>query len=85
MDLCRQSIVFDELSDIAQCLITIRADQEVNIVRIKNRLDPAYDSANSAGYRDVVINLLLHGIEAENLGLDGHVCEVDNLTLLQNL
>jgi hypothetical protein len=39
-------------------------------------MDPAFDSARSAGYRDVVVNLQLVGKDAEQLGVERHICEV---------
>ena len=54
----------------------MHADPDIQIVRVKNRLDPAYDTAKSAGYRDVMVNLMLRGLMVGALGLDGHVCEV---------
>ncbi len=76
VDLCRQCIVFDSLSDIACCLAVIATDPAAVLVRVKNRLDPNYNSARSAGYRDVGINLRMVGYEARRMDLDGHVCEV---------
>ncbi len=48
----------------------------MQVVRIKNRLTPNYDAAQSAGYRDVAINLRLTTLEARRLGVASHVCEV---------
>ena len=60
-DFCRQAIIFDSVADITRCLNEIQNDQSVSIVRIKNRLDPQYDVAQTAGYRDVNINIrMLH-------------------------
>ena len=72
----RQSIYFESVEDLLQCLEAIAADPEVRIVRLNNRLDPDYDSAQTAGYRDVSINLLLSSPEARRLCLDWHVCEL---------
>ena len=72
VDLCREGIVFDRLSDLAACL-------EARVVRVKNRLDPAHRSGASAGYRDVALNLRLAGPAARRLGLDMHVCELQLL------
>jgi hypothetical protein len=76
VDLCRQSITFESPGDVSTCLAAIAADPAVAIARIKNRLDPQYDAAKSAGYRDVAINLRMVCPEARNLNLDQHVCEV---------
>ena len=79
VDLCRQCIVFDELAGLAACLRAIRADPDVAVVRVKNRLDPAYDARRSAGYRSVALNLRVVGPLTEGLGVDLHVCEVQLL------
>jgi hypothetical protein len=45
-------------------------------VQVKNRMDPAFDSAKTAGYRDVLVNLQLVGKDAQRLGVARHVCEL---------
>lgn len=79
VDLCRQSIVFDRAGEIASCLRAIQEDAEVQVLRIKNRLDPDYDSAQSAGYRDVLVNIRLVTPESCALGVNAHVCELQLL------
>ena len=44
MDLCRQSIVFEDVAGVAACLVALRADPDARVLRVKNRLDPAYDA-----------------------------------------
>ena len=46
------------------------------IVRVKNRLAPSCSAAQTAGYRDMVVNLTFRDDDAIRLGLDGHVCEL---------
>jgi len=75
-DICRQSIVFDSIASLQKCVEVIAADTEVTIVRVKNRLDPAYDSSLSLGYRDVAFNLRICTKEAFDLGVETHVCEL---------
>ena len=75
VDICRQSIVFDSVEGIVACLRLIEQDKDVEILRIKNRLDPAYNSSQSAGYRDVAMNIRVVTPEARALGVNGHVCE----------
>ncbi len=76
LDLCRQSIVFENIANLATCLRTIEADPDVHILRIKNRLDPSYDSLTTAGYRDVELNMLIVNQATEDLGISTHVCEM---------
>ena len=75
-DLCRQSIVFRDAAGLAGCLRAIADDPDAEVVRVKNRLDPGYDAAASAGYRDVGLNLRLLSAQARELGVEAHVCEV---------
>lgn len=77
LDICRQMIVFENIEDLSHCVAVIRQDNEVQVVRVKNRMDPDVDSVKVyAGYRDVALNLKFKTEEAETLGVDGHVCEV---------
>ena len=76
VDLCRQSIVFTSIVDLAQCLKLIEDDPEIQLERIKNRLDPAYRSVLSGGYRDVAVNLRIVSAHTVDLCLKLHVCEV---------
>lgn len=79
VDVCRQAIVFSCLKDLQQCLETVQADPDTVIVRVKNRLDPALDAHESAGYRDVLLNLRLLTPGTSSLLLDRHVCELQLL------
>mmetsp|Transcript_16961 Transcript_16961/g.26269 ORF Transcript_16961/g.26269 Transcript_16961/m.26269 type:complete len:269 (+) Transcript_16961:227-1033(+) len=76
VDICRQTIVFEEISHITHCLQTLSRDHEACIVRVKNRLHPEYQSDQSSGYRDVCINLMIRTEETEKLGISNHVCEL---------
>ncbi len=79
VDICRQSIVFDSVGGIVACLSSILQDKDVEVLRIKNKLDPAYNSAQSAGYRDVALNIRVVTPEAQALGVNAHVCELQLL------
>jgi hypothetical protein len=79
LDICRQSIVFDDLPAMTACLRTIAGDPDAEVLRIKNRLDLDFDSAQSAGYRDVSLSLCIVTEETCSLGLDSHVCELQLL------
>jgi hypothetical protein len=81
VDLCRQSIVFEHVADLVACLRIIGEDSEAELLRIKNRLDPACDAAATAGYRNVGLNLRIATGETRGLGLHWHVCEVQLLLL----
>ena len=79
VDVCRQSIVFEDLTGLADCLRAIQQDPHTDIVRVKNRLDPAFDSGLSLGYRDIAINMRVVNSETIELGVENHVCEVQLL------
>ena len=82
VDLCRQSIVFDDLQNLAACLEAISSDPEARVVRVKNRFDPSYDGNETAGYRSVSLNLKLVTSATIDLGVDLHVCELQLLHVL---
>uniref|UniRef100_A0A7S0HFA5 Uncharacterized protein n=1 Tax=Hanusia phi TaxID=3032 RepID=A0A7S0HFA5_9CRYP len=69
MDIVRQSIIFDSVLDLSTCLRVIFEDEDVEIVRVKNRLDRRYDASATAGYRDVLLNLRF-------LSAKWYVCEL---------
>lgn len=76
LDLVRQSIIVDNVEDVIRCLELVMADPELVVVRIKNRLDPGYDGVETAGYRDVSINLRIDNAMTRGLGVETHVCEL---------
>lgn len=45
-------------------------------VRIKNRLAEKYDGTETAGYRNVVVNMRIDVDLTRLLGIEGYVCEV---------
>ena len=75
-DLVRQSIVFQKAGELLRCLEEIINDKDVKVIGAKNRFRPDYDPLQSAGYRDVHLNLLLTTKLAERLGVDAHVFEI---------
>ena len=80
-DVCRQTAVFPDVASLTQCMVAIDSDPEVELVRIKNRMDQHYDSRHSAGYRDVNINLRITSPAAIHLGVNTHICEVQLVLL----
>ena len=81
LDICRQSIYFESLADVAACLAAISRDSEVVLSRIKNRFDPDLSSAASAGYRNLAVNLRIVTNETLALGIEMHICEVQLLLI----
>ncbi len=76
VDCCRHSLFFPDVSGLLAGLRTVAMDPDVEIVYIKNRLNPDYDSRSTAGYRDVLVNLRLRTLAARRLNLDHHVWEL---------
>jgi hypothetical protein len=77
LDICRDCLVFDDLEDLVVMLDRLRKDPEIKIVRIKNRLDPNYDSSTlSAGYRDVMVNIQVRNSETMSLNIEFHIAEI---------
>lgn len=76
VDVCRDMMVFERVDDISEMLDRMRQDPQIKIVRIKNRLEPSYDSSLSAGYRDVMLNIKLDNSESRGLGIQNHVAEI---------
>lgn len=76
LDVCRQMLVFAELGHLKACLQAIEHDEEILVLRVKNRLDPGYDGSQTGGFRNLSVNLQIVSPEALALGLEGHVCEL---------
>ena len=57
MDLSRVCIVCRSVAQLIHVLKTIEQDQDVLVLRYKNRLDQNYASETSGGYRDFSMNL----------------------------
>jgi hypothetical protein len=81
LDCCRQSIYFNEVDSLFQCLQLICKDPSIKIARICNRLHDAYDTSATAGYRDVLLNLSIATKETKQLHIDRAICELQ-LTLV---
>ncbi|EKX49398.1 hypothetical protein GUITHDRAFT_104927 [Guillardia theta CCMP2712] len=80
LDVVRQCIVFERLQDLCDCLDRILEDPELVVMRIKNRLDPSYNSRTTGGYRDVVMNVRVVTERTRELGVAGHICELQMIT-----
>jgi len=79
LDVVRQCIVFERLEDLCECLERILGDPELVVMRIKNRLDPSFDARTTGGYRDVALNVRVVTERTRELGVAGHVCELQLL------
>lgn len=68
LDIARCTVVCTNLSEVLAVLSAIEASASLRIVRMKNRINPLFPADESAGYRDVLLNVVY--IET------GCVCEV---------
>lgn len=76
LDLVRQCIVFESVSDMLLAIQSIQTEPEIVVKRVKNRLSLSYDASLSLGYRDVLFNICIDSSASRRLGLSGHVCEL---------
>ena len=51
LDCCRQTIVFDEVSDVLACLSSLATDNEIKFVKVKNMFDENFDAWRTGGFR----------------------------------
>jgi len=76
LDIARTSIVCDTIEQVNFLVEWIAQDQDVVVLRIKNRFDVDYDCGRTAGYRDVAMNLVLVSAQAQGQGLNDTVFEI---------
>ena len=76
VDVCRSCVVFDSMQDLMKAMRVIADDPQLQIVRVKNRLSHSYDANESAGYRDVLVNLCISNALTQKFGLALHICEL---------
>ena len=55
-------VSLEEMEGVASAIF---ADPTVQVIRVKNRFDPDYDSVATAGYRDISMNLKLTSTDSE--------------------
>mmetsp|Transcript_47463 Transcript_47463/g.74169 ORF Transcript_47463/g.74169 Transcript_47463/m.74169 type:complete len:382 (+) Transcript_47463:1-1146(+) len=79
LDVCRQAIIFESMGDLVRCLQAIEVDPDIHIVRLKNRFDPRMDARETAGFRNICLNVQLSNFDTIRLGLTNHVMEVQLL------
>jgi hypothetical protein len=76
-DLVRERLIFSSLEDIQKCLQCIAADSNLVIVSIKNRYNDSHATVQrTAGYRDVMLVLLVVSELTDTMGVSGHGCEL---------
>jgi hypothetical protein len=55
LDCCRQSIVFNNMDDVIRCLEAVEKDESLEVVRVKNTMDPSLRSLT--GFRSGPLSL----------------------------
>mmetsp|Transcript_12302 Transcript_12302/g.30885 ORF Transcript_12302/g.30885 Transcript_12302/m.30885 type:complete len:351 (-) Transcript_12302:11-1063(-) len=76
VDICRESLYFQTVADMTQCLKAMSEDIDIVIDRVKNRMVTEDDASLTCGFRKVTVNLRIRTWEAEQRGVESHVCEV---------
>jgi len=79
LDISRYCLVFENMSNLTNCLGLIITDDNVRVERLKNRMSPDFDTSETGGYRDVCINLKVVNKVAQSLGAELAICEVQLL------
>mmetsp|Transcript_23278 Transcript_23278/g.36425 ORF Transcript_23278/g.36425 Transcript_23278/m.36425 type:complete len:112 (+) Transcript_23278:1191-1526(+) len=75
-DISRTSIVFENISDITRCIVALRDDPQLKVLKVKNRMSKDYDSVWSHGYRDVAVNLQIRSAETMKFRCELHIAEL---------
>ena len=75
-DVCRFSLYFDTFTDLTQALGIIVTDTDIKVERVKCRLSVNFDASDTAGYRDIMLNLKISNDYICALGCETHACEV---------
>ena len=76
LDLCRERIVLESVTELEKVLRELHRDPSVVIVRIKNYMSMHYDGTDTAGFRCIVVNLRIDTPLTRMLGIELHVCEL---------
>jgi hypothetical protein len=76
LDLCRETMVFEDLRGLCEGARALLGDPDVRVLRVKNRMDPGWDAGAAGGYRDVLVNLQICTEQTRWLRVDQHVCEL---------
>lgn len=79
-DLCRASLVFDNLSELHDCYLLLARDPELVLLQTsakKNRFQTLWNPALTSAYRDLQLSMQLRNAETEAVaGLSSHRCEL---------
>jgi len=70
VDVCRETIYFQSVSDMIACMRVISEERELVVVRVKNRMQLEEEDLLSIGFRHVCINVRVQNYEAEQARSD---------------
>ena len=76
IDLVRSSITAETTGEVSKVVDVILKDPDVAVLQIKNRFTEKYNSAESAGYRNLSISLIIVDSFTMSRGVDAHLCEL---------
>jgi len=84
LDMTRETIYFDSIRDMEECLNDLMQNSEVKVVQVKTTMcnvgeeeGPGFESLMFAGFRFIKVNLKLSGnAQAQSLCVESHVCEL---------
>lgn len=79
LDVSRDCLVYESANQLAIGIRVIHADDDVEIVGVKNRLGHDHDARRTCGYRDVSLIIRFCTEAAERRKLDLHLCELQLL------
>ncbi len=68
--------MYESVAALTAGLLAISTDEEVVLVRVKNRMLVEHPADETEGYRDVAINIRVVNEDSRNLGIETHVAEV---------
>lgn len=72
----REKIIFERVSDLAECLKQLHNDPTVTIMRIKSSMTPSGSNFRIEGLRQISVNIKIENEQTKRLCVNHHVCEV---------
>ena len=77
LDICREKIVFERVSDLASCLEQLVNDPSITVMRIKSSMGASANKKSAMkGFKQVVLNIKIDNEQTRRLCVHHHVCEI---------
>jgi hypothetical protein len=77
IDICRERIVFEHVSDLASCLEHLANDPMITVMRIKSSMGASDDKKSSMNiFAQVAVNIKIDNEQTRRLCVHHHVCEI---------